>query len=697
MSNTAQQKEMEKVNGFVDYQLAKQNFPKDMNVELEGIYKLDDESDPSQYLPEPYVAQRNSTDVYNAHKEILENSDMLDQDNKYHITANLDNIKVDYENAKQWLQKNIKTTSTNRELEYKIIVEHLQGKFEYVQATKVAEILGTNAFTAQETAVIWKLLKNKFYKFPYGYQNPNDVPMHVSYTGALLSNPYAEGTDRVLQQIFELIDQVPSTIKLDFVQAIMISEFGDSQKKDVAIKVKQLIARYDVLKYGTNQSFLQELGLSETSYTTNQRQAEFFLVWNLDEVLNSVDWLIMGQSWEKKPGEHQAEGAGFFGEKDSMQYSDNGVKHYILKFLVFTYFKNTEGPQRAEFIEEYISIEQTSEEKHDFKHYVVTGWYGLDALNIFAPEDLELYKDSIKTTLKSNLKKVIGKWEYSYIARECWAKFMLMFIAEDILVEGLLLPLIFIIRVNVGCRYLGKLTFATGRKLISKKALAVWYKNKAFRKAIIQNMFSSKKTKEILISAKEISELVAKEARMFNYSKPFANNFNMYGQTIAVGGGRSASKGTFKAGGLRAVRGLSSYFRHIAKVKTIRIGQHRVPYETKELFYKFIDSAQELGIKFTPLEQTMLKIVEKEFAEMAVKKGAYATFVKGSIAVTVLAAPPLILELFDSAPYEAIEGIERSTDGINDTNEETCTWVEVEEEQQPQNEITDMLDHYLQD
>ncbi|MBT3393363.1 MAG: hypothetical protein HN414_05060, partial [Elusimicrobiaceae bacterium] len=151
MSNTAQQKEMEKVNGFVDYQLAKQNFPKDMNVELEGIYKLDDESDPSQYLPEPYIAQRNSTDVYNAHKEILENSDMLDQDNKYHITANLDNIKVDYENAKQWLQKNIKTTSTNRELEYKIIVEHLQGKFEYVQATKVAEILGTNAFTAQET------------------------------------------------------------------------------------------------------------------------------------------------------------------------------------------------------------------------------------------------------------------------------------------------------------------------------------------------------------------------------------------------------------------------------------------------------------------------------------------------------------------------------------------------------------------
>ena len=117
----------------------------------------------------------------------------------------------------------------------------------------------------------------------------------------------------------------------------------------------------------------------------------------------------------------------------------------------------------------------------------------------------------------------------------------------------------------------------------------------------------------------------------------------------------------------------------------------------QELFYKFIDSAQELGIKFTPLEQTMLKIVEKEFAEMAVKKGAYATFVKGSIAVTVLAAPPLILEIFDTTPYEIIEGIKRGTDGINDTNEETGIWVEIEEEPQPQNEITDMLDYYLKD
>lgn len=651
----------------------------DITVEVE-TYKL------PEYQNEPVVSE--STYIHNPVKYIAENSDSLPTDSDYYITSHANEISDDYKKAHAWLTNAIATTSTNRELEYKLVIKHLQDEFKYVSSNKIAEILATNKLNAKETRNISNLLLEKFNHEEFAYPSPDDVGKNVFYISALMSNPNAQGIDGVINAIFDVLYFGNLDSKLEAVQSLMLAEFGDDKKTEIAARVKKAMVVYNRLQYEKNQSFLQELGLSNTSYTTNQRQAHFFLVWNLDKALTKIDWLVMGQTWEKKPGENQVDGAGWYGEDDSMQYSESGLKHYILKYLVMTFVKNSSQSEINDFIDEYISVRKLGDNLYEFNHYILTAWYGLEALNVFSEEDLDIIKDSMKEKLKSNLKLVIGTREYNYIARECWAKFGVTFLIEDIIIEGLLFPVIGIIRINKGFRAIGKLTFRIGQKIMGPKLMKVWHTNKIFRRAARQNKWGSNKIKQIEVSVQQITDFIKKQGHAFNYAKPFSNNFNAFKGYGIV---KSTKNKMF------LTRALNSFWRDVAKVKTIRAGKYRVPYQTKELFDTFLKTADELGLKFNVAEQNMIDIIAREHAEMATKKlGTYAIATRAVWVPAVLSTPILLLELFDTRPYEVIENLEEGLDGVRN-NEDFKIFIEgLDEEEIEETEITDILDNYLE-
>lgn len=606
----------EKIGSFIDKQIEKQDPLRDISITFEKI-------ELPEYQYEPAVVD--GTYRRNPVREIVENSDNLPMGSKYYITSHLEEIDADYTKSHEWLKQAIQNTSNNRELEYKLVIKHLQGDFKYISQNKIAQILATNEFSDHETQNISDLLLKSFNHEEFGYPNPDDVGRNVFYSSALMSNTNAEGIDNVINAVFDVLENSGLDSKLEAIQALMIAEFSDDKKPEIAARVENLISEYDDLQYEKNQSFIQELGLFDIDYTTNQRQAEFFMVWNLDKALTKVDWLIMGQSWEKKPGENQVEGAGFFGEDDAMQYSDSGLKHYILKYLVMTFVKNASQSETNNFIEEHVSISKTSSGKYKFNHYVLTAWYGLEALNVVSQEDLSLIKSSMKAKLKKNLKLVLGIQKYQYITNECWFKFGLAFLVEDILIEGVLFPLIGIVRINAGFRAIGKYTFKISKWIVGPKLITKWQANKVFTRAVRQN---SKKPVEILASAQEIVAKIKNEAHIFNYGKPFVDNFNMY-QKNALKSGKVVTK-------VGKTRALNSYFRDFAKAKTVRAGQYRVPYQTKEMFEKFLKCANKLGLTFNVAEKNMLDIIGRNLVEMNAKtKGMYSVSAKLITGATV--------------------------------------------------------------
>ncbi len=707
------------IDTFVSEQTKKQDPLEDITIEIE-TFKL------PEYQYEPAVSE--STYRHNPIKYAVENSDNLSMSNDIYIRSHLDEIDKDYDKSHEWLTKAIEKTSNNRELEYALVVKHLRGEFKYVNQNRIAKILATNKFSAIEVDYILSILSYKFDQNNFGYPDPEKTTQHVFYMSSLLSNPVAEGIDSVIDVMFDILEFGTLTSRLEAVQALMLAEFREDKdvglnserQRRVATKVKSLISEYDNLRYEKDQSILQELGFSNIDYTTNQRQAYFFLVWSLDKVLTKVDWFIFGHIWEKKPGENQVAGAGLFGEDDAMQYSENGLKHYTLKYLVMTFVKNASHSETKSLIKEYMSITQglkktkkhllldnemknlwsrkehvsSSEYHHTFDHYVLTAWYALEALNVFSTEALAVHQALMKKQLKENLKKVLGEWNYSDISRICWSKLGIGFLVEDIIAEGFLFPVVGIIRINKGFRAVGKFTFKIG-KWINPKFMKIWHTNKIFRRAARQNKWASNKAVKVLASSKEIVAKVLNEAHIYTYGKPFVDNFNMY-QEAAL---KVRKVGNAKKGLIGRVRALNSYWKHIAKIKTVRVGQYRVPYQSKETFDLFLETTKELGLKFNVAEQNMIDIIAREHAEMATKKlGTYAIATRSVWVSALLVSPPVLLEVFDTKPYEAIESIGRGLDGIRN-NEETKPFIEnykkEERENKEINEIDTILENYL--